>query len=315
MNLALQLDLTATGRPLQGRIEFQGLLISVENAAGSVRKGYKPDGTMWKTKMKVPYGYIRKTMGVDGDHVDCFVGANRDAPEVYIITINKPPDFKKPDEQKCMLGFNSAHDAKETFFKHYDNKKFFRNMVTMSIDDFKKKVLDTKDNPQQLKAYSTAIGPSQLVHMDVTQTFHPPSLKNPDKVPADQPGETNDRFGDVTKRKSREVERLRRDQTGHSSPLPSFPGALTTNVQSLTGEGLEAGGPGSGRHKEMYKEAGIEMPKINYTVKHKSQYEGEVNVEFNTNKGQHFQRGENMKDAKDKFFTKYLEDEIRKQSK
>jgi len=244
MNLFSQATLSATGRPLQGRMEYQGLQISIENTAGSTRKGFNPDGTMWKTRMKVPYGYIRMTKGVDGDHVDCFIGPNRTAKFAYVIHILKPPKFTKYDEDKCMLGFNSAADAKRCFLDHYDSERYFHSMDTIPMDKFIAKVLGTKKNPKQLKAYSTAIGPSQLVHMDVTQTFHPPSLKNPDKVPADQPGEKNNRFGDVTRRHKRELERLRRDQTGHSSPLPSFPGALTTNVQSLQG-----GGPGSGRHK------------------------------------------------------------------
>jgi hypothetical protein len=59
--------------------------------------------------------------------------------------------------------------------------------------------------------------------MDSFPSFHPPSLKNPQRVPSDQPGETNDRFLDVTKRNSRETEsrrdRLIRNSKGQPVPV------------------------------------------------------------------------------------------------
>jgi hypothetical protein len=86
-------------------------------------------------------------------------------------------------------------------------------------------------------------------------------------------------------------------------------------------KGIRAGGPGSGCSgpncgrpslKSKFKEAGIEMPKINYTVRHKSQYEGDINLELNTSAGQFFQRGENVKDAKERFFDWYLSTKLQK---
>jgi len=77
---------------------------------------------------------------------------------------------------------------------------------------------------------------------------------------------------------------------------------------------VQAGGPGSGRHKELFKQAGVEMPIINYVVNHKSQYESQRNVEFNTSHGTFFQRGDSVKDAKEKFLSWYLEKELRKRT-
>lgn len=67
-----------------------------------------------------------------------------------------------------------------------------------------------------------ATGEQLGIYMDGFPTFHPPSLKNPQKVPADQPGETDDRFLDVTKRKRRETE-IRRDRLTRNTqgqPIP-----------------------------------------------------------------------------------------------
>lgn len=58
--------------------------------------------------------------------------------------------------------------------------------------------------------------------------------------------------------------------------------------------------------KAKFQEAGVEL-QVFYVVSKPSQYENEVNVEFNTSAGQFFQRGENLTDAKQKFFSWFLE--------
>lgn len=150
MNLVQLLDVLAN-RKLHKRLKFRGLDISIENRKGSIRQGVGTDGKPWKTKLTYDYGYARMTEGVDGDHVDVFIGPNENADNVYVIHTKdiKTGDF---DEDKCMLGFNSASEAKKAFLENYDNPDFFLGMDTMSFDKFKKKVLATKDNPQKLVA-------------------------------------------------------------------------------------------------------------------------------------------------------------------
>lgn len=129
---------------LHGRMTFRGLPISIENRAGSHRHWHDPHtGRDGKTLMRYPYGYIRRTKGLDGDHVDVFIGPNEQAEKVYVILTNKAPHFEIPDEEKCMLGFDSEEEAKAAFHEHYDNPKFFRSMKTLSFDEFKDRVEDT----------------------------------------------------------------------------------------------------------------------------------------------------------------------------
>ncbi len=133
-------------RKLENRIRFRGLDISVETDKGSKREWHDPhSGESGSTLMKYPYGYIRKTLGTDGDHVDVYVGPNEAADNVYIVNQMKKPDFKIFDEQKAMLGFDSAIAAKKAYLDHYNDDRFFGSMTTMSFEDFKSKVLD-KDN-------------------------------------------------------------------------------------------------------------------------------------------------------------------------
>ncbi len=132
------------GRALARRMKFRDFDVSIETDAGSYRHWYDPhEQKEGKTRMQYPYGYIRKTLGMDGEHVDCFVGPNEEAANVYVITTNKAPNFGQIDEQKAMLGFNSAQEAKRVFLEHYTDPRFFNSMSTLTYEDFKDKVFDT----------------------------------------------------------------------------------------------------------------------------------------------------------------------------
>ena len=129
---------------LQGRIKFQGLDISIENRKGSVRHWYDPlkdeNGT---TKMKNAYGYIRLTEGADGDHVDCYIGPDKEAGRVYVIHQNDPKTGKY-DEDKVMLGFDSADEAKDAYLAHYNDPKFFGSIEEYNFLTFADKVKKKK---------------------------------------------------------------------------------------------------------------------------------------------------------------------------
>ena len=136
---AFDKSLTYSGYPLQGRTTFAGLKISIENRKGSIRRGVDSDGHKWAIKMKYDYGYIRETEGVDGDHVDCYLGDNENARNVYIIH-QKIPGTDTYDEDKCMLGFNTLEEAKKAYFSQYDKSGFFGGVDTVPIEVFKENV-------------------------------------------------------------------------------------------------------------------------------------------------------------------------------
>lgn len=138
-------------KALDGRMEFQGLQLSIENARGSTRSGVGPDGVPWSVTMTFPYGYIRKTEGVDGDHVDCFIGDNPDAEQAYVIHALKSPHYTEYDEDKVMLGFDSAEHALMAFLENYSDTRFYGGMHVMPMEEFKRKALATKDDPAMIK--------------------------------------------------------------------------------------------------------------------------------------------------------------------
>lgn len=124
--------------PFVGTLNFRGLLIYVENAPGTWRTG-----PGWKTLMKVPYGEFARSLGTDGDKLDVYVGADKEAENVFIVHQNHVYGPKKGeyDEDKVMLGFRTAAQAKKAYLDHYDSPKFFRSMTTMAFPLFKKALL------------------------------------------------------------------------------------------------------------------------------------------------------------------------------
>lgn len=145
MRLYVSTETVEKSHKLHGKVEFQGLPISIENRAGSARHWYDPNsGEKGSTKMKYPYGYIRGTLGTDGDEVDVFVGPDKDSTKVFVVTQMKKPGFKEVDEQKVMLGFQSAAEAKTAYLDHYNDPKFFGSMKEFPMTDFKEKLTSNK---------------------------------------------------------------------------------------------------------------------------------------------------------------------------
>ncbi len=123
------------------KVAWRGLTISIENEAGSVRRGVDRDGHAWETRMVFPYGYILSSLGVDGDHVDCYLGPEEDAPMVYVIHQRKAGNWTEWDEDKAMLQFASQDVAVHAYLLHYDDPRFLGPVTAMPVEEFKEKVL------------------------------------------------------------------------------------------------------------------------------------------------------------------------------
>lgn len=99
-------------------IRVAGLPISVENRKGSLRSGTSRDGEKWSVLMPCDYGYFKRTVGADGDQVDCFVGPNKDSE--FVVIVNQHDAIGGTfDEHKVMLGFNTLAQAKATYRASY----------------------------------------------------------------------------------------------------------------------------------------------------------------------------------------------------
>jgi hypothetical protein len=125
------------GNYRKGHIEWNGLRISIETTRGGTRKA--KDGS-WKVEnMPAHYGYIKKTEGADGDHVDVYVGSNPESDKVFIID---QLDLKTGafDEHKCMIGFHHAEGARRAYVGSFsDNAGSARigGMSEVPVEEFK----------------------------------------------------------------------------------------------------------------------------------------------------------------------------------
>lgn len=148
------------GNYKKGHITIGDFDITIENPAGSVRKGIDADGKEWSTTMANTYGYIKGTESVDGDHIDVFLHENMDmwnGRKVYVVDqTNTDGSF---DEHKVMLGFNDKEEAMSAYLANYDatweqTHPGLRISET-NIEDFNKWVQSSHRKTKPFADYST----------------------------------------------------------------------------------------------------------------------------------------------------------------
>lgn len=103
------------GNYRKGHIKVDGFNITIENPRGSERSGVDADGNTWSVTMNNTYGYIKGTEGVDGDHIDVFLGNSGNG--VYVVDQMK--EDGSFDEHKVMYGFDSLDEAREAYLSNY----------------------------------------------------------------------------------------------------------------------------------------------------------------------------------------------------
>ncbi len=128
--------------PYEGSINFQGILIYVENMPGSVRSGVGKDGKRWSIRMKYAYGEIAGTRGADGDPIDVYVGPNPTAHTAFVLhQRNFESDEYTPigayDEDKVMLGFDRKEDAMRAYAEHYDRPMFVPGCTQLDVAELR----------------------------------------------------------------------------------------------------------------------------------------------------------------------------------
>jgi phage gp29-like protein len=130
--------LASTQGEIKKRYEFMGLPIAVENVAGSIRLWTDVDGKeTGSTKMLCDYGFIEGHLSGDGEELDCYIGPVAEAADVYVVHQLKAPDYRGHDEDKVMLGFYSADDAKTCFLAHRNDPRAFGSMSVIPLERFK----------------------------------------------------------------------------------------------------------------------------------------------------------------------------------
>ncbi|QLH67098.1 hypothetical protein HXV88_11865 [Aeromonas veronii] len=125
------------GNYKKGHLRLHGLSITLENSKGSIRSGADKDGKAWQTTMAHDYGYIKRTEGADGDHVDVFIGDQHASDMVYVVdqVDTKTGQF---DEHKAMIGFADEQSAREGYLANYEpGWQGLGAIKAMPVEEFK----------------------------------------------------------------------------------------------------------------------------------------------------------------------------------
>ncbi|MBF0247042.1 MAG: hypothetical protein HQL36_03060 [Alphaproteobacteria bacterium] len=141
------------GNYRKGHLNFKGMDIAIENPRGSTRSGVDRDGKPWSVNMLATYGYIKRSEGADGDHVDVYVGPNTDSDQIFVVDQVNPEDGSF-DEHKNILGASSLEEAVAIYDAHFNDGTgpARRGAVTpLSVDEFKAWI--DKDNTKKPLAY------------------------------------------------------------------------------------------------------------------------------------------------------------------
>jgi len=130
----------AAGNYRKHHIRLHGLDIAIENPKGSIRRGRDPKTLkIWESVLPAHYGYVKRTTGADGDHVDVYVGEYDESPFVFIVN-QVDCETGIFDEHKCILGCHEAHEARNLYLSGFSDGMAHRRlggMYQLSIDQFK----------------------------------------------------------------------------------------------------------------------------------------------------------------------------------
>jgi hypothetical protein len=85
--------------------------------------------------MPADYGFIKKTIGADGDEVDVFVGPHRQSEMVYVI--DQCDSQGQFDEHKVMLGYTNYKKAIDAYRASYCNGWKVGKVTSMTIKQLK----------------------------------------------------------------------------------------------------------------------------------------------------------------------------------
>lgn len=167
------------GNYKKGHTTFNGLPITIENPVGSIRRGVSHEGVEWKSKLPADYGYIKRTEGADGDHVDVYIGPDRGSKKVFVID-QIDPKTGLFDEHKAMLGFKDQESAIDAYNKSFsDNsgpdrigaitpmpmdlfKTWAKEGNTKKPLDYEGDVLDKKENKSKMQRNESPVFYSAL---------------------------------------------------------------------------------------------------------------------------------------------------------
>lgn len=124
----------------KGHLSFHGLPFVIETPEGGFRRGVDArTGEPWQVEMPADYGYLQRTTGADGEHVDAYLGPDHASQRVWVVD-QVHADTGAFDEHKILMGFPSLEAARiayEAAFSDGRGPERIGNITPMSLDELK----------------------------------------------------------------------------------------------------------------------------------------------------------------------------------
>ena len=184
------------GNYKKGHIRVNGLDISIETPKGKRRKPEWPP-------LNHTYGYIKRTLGKDGDHVDVFLSNTPESGKIYVVD-QVHTGSGEFDEHKCMVGFPSLEEAKEAYLSNYEQGWQGMGTVTgLTWNQFKAWIKEgdqTQPMAEQTARFKAAAAQAEEPVMLIIRRVTSISLVAPESDAAtDDPDREDSDGGDVGK--------------------------------------------------------------------------------------------------------------------
>lgn len=141
------------GNYRKGHVRWNGMDVAIETPRGGVREAADKS---WRVEdYPAHYGYVKRTEGKDGDHVDVFMGPDVSSDRVFIID-QIDPKTGKFDEHKAFIGFTRSDTANQVYLHAFNDRSGASRIggqTEMTADQFKAwlKTGDTKKPVSKLE--------------------------------------------------------------------------------------------------------------------------------------------------------------------
>lgn len=203
----------AAGNYKKGHVQVGTFDVTIENPAGSVRSGVDADGKPWSNTMHNTYGYIRGTVGVDGDHIDVYLSSDIDGwngRRVFVMDVYNPDGTF--DEHKVMLGFNEKEDAAFDFAANYDMDWVKARRIeihSLPLDNFEKWIESSKRKTKPFGEYAIAKksdeNNSNYSQSEAAQPVPPEKAANKPVNPSGNRLVSDERYAEIRERMRKKI--------------------------------------------------------------------------------------------------------------
>lgn len=155
------------GNYKKGHVRWNGLDIAIENPAGTRRQPEWPE-------LNGHYGYIKRTEGADGEHVDVFLNPDENRTD-KVVVIDQYNGGKKSggfDEHKIMLGYPNKMAAINAYKANYTRGWQVGPATEMGIDEFKAWLRADTTQPVTKPASDQQFNFSAIIRNAAGEPFH-----------------------------------------------------------------------------------------------------------------------------------------------